>query len=67
MVYEWLTKHVMKWDEINNMREWGRFKVHHKADRNEFLSAFFRYTDNTMYKKIAIWCMKLAKTAWISI
>ena len=29
---------VMKWREINNVREWGRFKVHHKADTNEFVS-----------------------------
>ena len=29
----------MEWGEINNVREWGRFKVHHKADRNGFLSA----------------------------
>ena len=40
MVHVWSTKHVMKWGEINNVREWGRFKVHHKADRNEILSAF---------------------------
>ena len=53
MVYVRLTNHVMKWGENNNVREWGRFKMHHKADRNEF-----RYTDNIMYiKKLRDeWC-----------
>ena len=50
MVYVWLTKHVMIWGEINNVREWGRFKVHHKADRWISVS-FFRYTDNIKYNK----------------
>ena len=58
MVYEWLTKHVMKWGEINNVREWGRFKVHHKADRNEFLSAFSGTLTTSCIKKIVTrWMM----------
>ena len=41
MVHVWSTRR----DEmrIYNVREWGRFEVHHEADRNEFLSAYSQY------------------------
>ena len=71
MVHVWSTKTCDEWGEINNVREWGRFKVHHKADRNEFLSAYsgttlssvdIMYTIN-IAKQIE-WCADEWKIEW---
>ena len=53
MVHVWSTKHVMKWGEIN-VREWGRFKVYHKADKNEFLT-LWRPLCHRWNRRIYLW------------